>query len=353
MNDERAALAGIIRRCSVPLKPSPPPSLPPGWEIPADAGTPRAVLFDVYGTLFCSAAGDIGGGEYAGAAGAGEAGAAADGPEGPDGAGVAGAAADGPDGAGEAGAAADGPDVAGEAGAAADGALDALAREYAPGLAGTDLRVYFQEGVREVHRQLAAKTPFPELRVEELWARFLRDRGTGGADTGDLSRRARELALRYELAVNPVWPMPGAEAAVRCLAGASIVLGVISNAQFYTPLLFDAFFGCSPEEIGFCPDLLIYSFEMGEAKPAKGLFARARDRLADRGVKPEECLYVGNDMLKDIHGAASLGFMTALFAGDGRSLRLRAGDERIRGLRPTRIIRRLAELLPPGMSPPV
>jgi putative hydrolase of the HAD superfamily len=324
MSNERAALAGIIRRFSFPLEPSPPPPLPPDWESPvgretqADRESPRAVLFDVYGTLFCSAAGDIGEGEQARrGAGAGAAGPAAERPE---------------------------------------GALDALAGEYAPGLSGADLRGYFQEGVREIHRELAAKTPCPELRVEELWARFLRDRGQGAADTGDLPRRARELALRYELAVNPVWPMPGAEETIRRLAGASTVLGIISNAQFYTPLLFDAFFGCSPEALGFCPDLLIYSFELGEAKPAPGLFTRARDRLADRGIAPGACLYVGNDMLKDIRGAASLGFMTALFAGDGRSLRLRAGDERVRGLRPTRSIRRLAELLPPdtapGMGPP-
>jgi putative hydrolase of the HAD superfamily len=87
---------------------------------------------------------------------------------------------------------------------------------------------------------------------------------------------------------------------------------------------------------------------MGEAKPGPGLFARAAEVLAGRGIRPEQCLYVGNDMLKDVWAAGAAGFRTVLFAGDGRSLRLREGEKRVRGLRPSRIIRRLTELLPPG-----
>ncbi|MDR1099663.1 MAG: HAD family hydrolase [Treponema sp.] len=292
MDNDEAVLTGIIRRCSFPMSPFPPPPLPPGWEILPEPEPAAAVLFDIYGTLFCSAAGDLGG-----AAG----------------------------------------DLAGSG-----EALDELAGEYAPGLGGEGLRDYFRQGTRKIHGELAGKTSWPELRVEELWTRFLQSRG----GEGDLSRKARELALRYELAVNPVYPMPGAEETIKGLAEFSTVLGLISNAQFYTPLLFTAFFGGRPEEIGFDPALLVYSFETGEAKPAKRLFSLAADRLAERGIDPGSCLYVGNDMLKDVYGAASAGFRTALFAGDGRSLRLREGDGRLRGLRPTRIIRHLTELLP-------
>jgi putative hydrolase of the HAD superfamily len=276
------------------MEPAPPPPLPPEWELSPDDGPPGAVLFDVYGTLFCSAAGDIGTGES--------------GPGGP--------------GRGE-------------------GPLEELAGRCAPDLGGAGLRDYFRKGVQKAHRELAGRTPFPELRVEELWARFLRDRG----EEGDLQRKGRKLALRYELAVNPVWPMPGAAETLRGLAKTSRVLGLVSNAQFYTPLLFEAFFGGPPEALGFDPALLIYSFEAGEAKPAPGLFRRAADRLAELGLSPARCLYVGNDMLNDIYGAASAGFSTALFAGDGRSLRLREGEERLRGFRPSRIIRRLSSLL--------
>ena len=58
------------------------------------------------------------------------------------------------------------------------------------------------------------------------------------------------------------------------------------------------------------------------------LYEIAVERLASRGIPPCEALYVGNDMLNDIMPAARLGFRTALFAGDARSLRLREGDPR-------------------------
>jgi putative hydrolase of the HAD superfamily len=126
-------------------------------------------------------------------------------------------------------------------------------------------------------------------------------------------------------------------------------LGIISNAQFYTPLLFEAFFGALPEKIGFDPELLMYSFEMGEAKPSSRLFNKAASVLAGRGINARNCLFVGNDMFTDIWGAQSAfsegeGFQTALFAGDGRSLRLREADKRIGNCRPSLVIRHLLDI---------
>jgi putative hydrolase of the HAD superfamily len=123
-----------------------------------------------------------------------------------------------------------------------------------------------------------------------------------------------------------------------------MILGLISNAQFFTPLLFEAFFGAPPEGLGFDAELLAYSYKLGEAKPSPALFAPATRRLAALGLKPENALYIGNDMLNDIFAAARAGFKTALFAGDPRSLRLREEDPRIRGLMPDRVVRGLGEV---------
>jgi putative hydrolase of the HAD superfamily len=255
------------------------------------------VLFDVYGTLFTSAAGDI---EAAYQSGEGETGEAP-------GSGTGGGM--GPDGP-------------------------------VPGIGGSctlgELKSYFRSAVREIRAKLSARTAWPEIRAEGIWAAFIRERG--------LAISPRELALRYELAVNPVYPMPGAQEILRELLAAGLTLGIISNAQFYTPLLFEAFFGAAPDALGFDPGLLIYSYELGEAKPSPRLFSKALDRLALLEIPGENCLYVGNDMLNDIRPAATLGCKTLLFAGDGRSLRLRQDKPLIRDLKPTGIIRDLAGL---------
>jgi putative hydrolase of the HAD superfamily len=294
---ERRRLTALIRETPCPPPPLPPP-LPAGWEdllsppLPPLGRTIRAVLFDVYGTLFCSAAGDIG--------------------------------------------------IAADCSAGVDGALDALARQYRLPLPGEALRSFFRRRVSRLHRTRLAETAWPEIRVEEIWAAFLREQGLDGGEAA-----GREFALRYELAVNPVCPMPGAAETIRALKNSGVPLGLVSNAQFFTPLLFDAFLDGPPEKTGFDPGLLIWSFEAGEAKPASRLFDAAARRLGELGVAAADCVFVGNDMRSDIYGAAGAGFKGILFAGDGRSLRLREGDALTGGLRPSRIIRRLEELALP------
>lgn len=255
----------------------------------------HTVIFDVYGTLFISAAGDIS-------------------------------------------STADEPHYR----------LDSLAAEY--GLSAEELRGYFRSEVLKRHRELGfkeklqRKTAYPELRVEEIWAEFLAERRDSVRGPMPLIDESRELALRYELTVNPVYPMPGAENTLAILRDRGLRLGLISNAQFFTPLLFEAFFGGSPAALGFDRELLIYSFEIGEAKPSPALFTPAARRILALGLKPEHVLYVGNDMLNDIFAASQAGFKTALFAGDSRSLRLRDGDGRVQGLRPDRVIRNLKDV---------
>lgn len=113
-----------------------------------------------------------------------------------------------------------------------------------------------------------------------------------------------------------------------------LMLGIISNAQFFTLELFPALLEATPEQLGFHPHLQLLSYRYSRAKPGRYLFERAR-RILDRlGVAPQEALHMGNDMLNDIAPAAGVGFRTALFAGDRRSLRRRAGDERVAGVEP-------------------
>jgi putative hydrolase of the HAD superfamily len=133
--------------------------------------------------------------------------------------------------------------------------------------------------------------------------------------------RARELAAEYEAWVNPVWPMPGLRVALAGLRRQGKRLGILSNAQFYTPCLCECFLGAGPRELGFDEELILYSFQAGLAKPSPRLFAMAAERLQAAGLRPRETLFVGNDARRDLVPAREAGFQTALFAGDARSLR--------------------------------
>lgn len=184
---------------------------------------------------------------------------------------------------------------------------------------------------------------YPEIDIREVWLDFLQHNTCVDTPT---HATVQELAVRFELKVNPTWPMPFLDTTLCALQDHGVKLGIVSNAQFFTPLLFDAYCDQALESLGFDAELCQWSYCFKEAKPSARMYrVNAMKLEAKYGVQPNEVLYVGNDMLNDITPAKNSGFKTALFAGDKRSLRLREGDERIEGTTPDLIIKSLDQLI--------
>jgi putative hydrolase of the HAD superfamily len=162
--------------------------------------------------------------------------------------------------------------------------------------------------------------------------------------------RIERLAAEYECRVNPVWPMPAALQTIDTLRSRGIRLGIVSNAQFYTPLSIEALFGKSLEELGFEKELCVFSYKALRAKPSVKLFQRvaAKPTGEDGALESQQdwskTLYVGNDMLNDIWTASQLGCRTCLFTGDQRSLRLREDDKCCKHLEPDTIVDHLHQI---------
>jgi len=147
--------------------------------------------------------------------------------------------------------------------------------------------------------------------------------------------------------------MPGALTCIRELLQRGFELGIVSNAQFYTPLLFKALWDADPVGLGFTENLIAYSYLHGRAKPDPELFRIVLDQVRAKGYQVDECLYVGNDMLNDVFGAKNVGMRTALFAGDRKSLRLREDNPLCKDLLPDLVVDSLADLprcIPKGTS---
>ena len=155
----------------------------------------------------------------------------------------------------------------------------------------------------------------------------------------------RAFAMEFELIVNPVYPMPNLEIMLTGCKESNLCMGIVSNAQFYTPSLLQWYLGSDLQDLGFHPDLMLFSYRFGCAKPSTYLFQLAAEKLQNMEISVHAALYLGNDMLNDIYPAKKAGFQTALFAGDARSLRLREDDPRCRNLSPDIIITDLKQLL--------
>ena len=153
------------------------------------------------------------------------------------------------------------------------------------------------------------------------------------------------LAAEYEARSNNTYPMPYLLNTLEFLKNKGIILGIISNAQFYTPFLFNLYLNKSLSDLGFEPSLCIFSYLTGYAKPSLYPFNIAGDILnKEYNIKKESTLFLGNDMLNDILTAYKVGFKPILFAGDKRSLRLRKDNEECRKYKPYGTITTLLQL---------
>ena len=277
-------LVRTIRRFSSPLEPRPTLRDP---RFTVDQSI-RAVLFDIYGTLFVSSSGDI-----------------------------------------DALHAESDTDMSGAFARKAPicrALLESGCTVLDPGAVDEVAETEYEEAIRSIHaekRRLGVQ--YPEVDIVQVWEQVLGElNGSGLIMVPDLPGVPYRVAVSYECLSNPVWPMPDCESLLDAAARSGIPMGLVSNAQFYTPLLFSAFFDRTLGELGFNDRLCSFSFRRGEAKPSVHLYEGVRELLFRQlAIAPEEVLYVGNDMLNDIWPAHEAGFSTCLFAGDERSLRLR------------------------------
>ena len=190
--------------------------------------------------------------------------------------------------------------------------------------------------IEAVHARLHSKgVDFPEVVIETVWQEVLSIKDV---------QQSRDFAMEFEMIMNPVWHMPGIESLLATCRSRNIALGIISNAQFFTPYLFNWLLHASPAALGFDPELTYYSYVHEVAKPSPILFEMARKQLQERGIENHHVAFIGNDMRNDILPARHVGFQTILFAGDARSFRLRAKDPLCSQTQPDMVITALSQL---------
>lgn len=208
----------------------------------------------------------------------------------------------------------------------------------------------FHEAVENQHAELKLKGhPYPEVNIILVWEQCLQKAYDSKWLKASNRTDIKLLTVVFEILSNPVWPMPDMNKIINLLVDKNIPVGIVSNAQFYTPIIMNKFISneISDREniLPFDHDISVYSYKLLRSKPDTYLFETLKKQLIQKyNIEPNEALFVGNDMLKDVWTAKQVGFKTALFAGDQRSLRLRPDDKRCADLQPDIIINSLLEL---------
>ena len=209
----------------------------------------------------------------------------------------------------------------------------------------------FKNAIKLTHEQKKEQgIPFPEVDFVHIWEAVLRRYADAGRLCLHSEANIMKFTFLFELMSNKLYPMPNMQEVIEIFNQQRFPLGIISNAQFFTPMLMNYFLNNELKEgtdiAQFNSDLVEFSYLKGRAKPDLLLFEELKNRLKKRyGIDAKETLYVGNDMYNDILPASQAGFQTVLFAGDRRSLRWRADMHEMKNVEPDHVILELTDLL--------
>ena len=207
-----------------------------------------------------------------------------------------------------------------------------------------------QEQVKKQHEELKIQGhPYPDVDIFKVWKGMFDVAESKGLIKLGGNESWADAIMVFELLSNRVYPMPGMKEVLQEIKKMGIPIGIVSNAQFYTPIIMNYFltgeFSTDQHIDLFDEDLSVYSFKELRAKPDTALFNKFIPVLNSKyNIEPSETIFVGNDMLKDVYTATKAGLRTVLFAGDERSLRLREDDPRVKGMFPDFIINDLKQL---------
>jgi putative hydrolase of the HAD superfamily len=209
----------------------------------------------------------------------------------------------------------------------------------------------FRQSVRDFHSmERTEEKPYPEVDILKLWEKIITAHQNQNQLILDGPLCIKCFTFVFEVLSNRIYPMPGMSEVLNQLASRQVPLGILSNAQFYTPVILNFFLNQSVSEnetvILFDPDLTVFSYKYKRSKPDMYLFEEIKNQCSRKyGLFADEILFVGNDMFRDIYPAFLAGFKTALFAGDTKSLRLRQEKPELKKIVPDFIVTDLTQLL--------
>src|SRR5690606_36721600 len=133
---------------------------------------------------------------------------------------------------------------------------------------------------------------FPAVDIHEVWRDVLRQLGADGWIAAEpVPDDTTLLALEYEVRTNTLASMTDCLEVLDELRDKGMLLGLVSNAQIFTRLLFPALFERSLHGLGIPRELCAWSYQHRRAKPVTFLYEEVRDELQQRGVAAHEVLY--------------------------------------------------------------
>lgn len=169
----------------------------------------------------------------------------------------------------------------------------------------------------------------PEIAADRVWEAivkklFQKDYKFDTNFYGALNEFSRKVAYFFHASLQGTACYPGAAAALRSVAEAGLLQGLLADAQCFTTTQLQRGLAVQDGDAKLDEllpaELRFLSCDVRARKPSDRLFRHALQALQEKGVPPAEVLHVGARLAVDLIPARRLGMRTALFAGDRASL---------------------------------
>jgi FMN phosphatase YigB (HAD superfamily) len=170
---------------------------------------------------------------------------------------------------------------------------------------------------------------YPEVIAERLWESLIKkllqkDYRFDAGFFGALNEFSRKVAYFFHASLQATACYDGEADALRQLAQAGIVQGLLADGQCFTAVQLQR--GLTRQDAAarlddwIALDWRTLSCDARGRKPSERLYRQALAGLTQRGLTSDQVLHVGSRVQQDLIPARRLGMKTALFAGDKASL---------------------------------
>ncbi len=194
---------------------------------------------------------------------------------------------------------------------------------------------------------------YPEVGSDRLWEALIKkllykEYKWDAGFFGSLNEFSRKVAFFFHASLQGTACYPGAGDALRHVAGAGLVQGLLAEGQCFTPTQLQR--GLAKQDESMKLDEFIgaeerwLSYEIRGRKPSERLYREALNALNGRGVDAGQILHVGSRIVLDVIPAKRLGMRTALFAGDKASLQATTEQLKETNSRPDVLLTELGQI---------
>src|SRR5262245_24922074 len=164
----------------------------------------------------------------------------------------------------------------------------------------------------QLDEQRLAPSPgekFPAILADRVWEGILKklfqkDYQFDAGFYGSLNEYSRKIAYFFHASLQGTACYPGADRALRTVAGAGLAQGLCGDGQCFTAVQLqrglDALGGGLRLEDVIPPAVQVLSWEVNAKKPSERLLRHALEQLAAGGVEPAEVLHVGSRVEHDL-----------------------------------------------------